>query len=110
MRTGGGGQVGHREGRGAAAQERERADLGPANGLERKMPLVPTEEWTVAPVTAGRSFGRDSGRQALGKVRSESAESLGEDSLGRVMPSCAVTCVMGPVCRRFGTGVTLVLW
>ena len=37
------------EGRGAAAQERERADLGPANGLERKMPLVPTEEWTVAP-------------------------------------------------------------
>lgn len=47
------------EGRGAAAQERERADLGPANGLERKMPLVPTEEWTVAPE---RSFGLDSGR------------------------------------------------
>lgn len=42
--------------------------------------------------------------QALGKVRP--AEALQGDSLGSVMPSCAVTCVMGPVCHRFGTGNT----
>lgn len=35
----------------------------------------------------GAGFG-----QALGKVRSEAAESLGEDSLGSVRPPCAVTC------------------
>lgn len=44
------------EGRGAAAQERA-GRLGSSHGLERKMPLVPTEEWTVAPATTGRSWG-----------------------------------------------------
>lgn len=44
------------EGRGAAAQERA-GRLGSSHGLERKMPLVPTEEWTVAPATIGRSWG-----------------------------------------------------
>ena len=88
---------------------RERADLSPADGLGRKMPLVPTEGVDCGPSHHKEVFWAGF-RQALGKVRSESAESLVEDSLGSVMPSCAVTCVMGSVCHRFGTGVTLVLW
>lgn len=31
-------------------------------------------------------------------------------SLGSVMSSCTVTCVVVPVCGRFGAGNTLALW